>query len=111
MHPHFRGGFVLFHSNKVISLSDIYTQLKRKHHRTLCRIFARPTSSSVSWADAMALMSVLGATIDEKRSGSRVLVIWCGERRVLHKPHPGRNLDKATVKELKIWLLEKGIHP
>ena len=59
----------------------------------------------------MAMMSALGATIDEKRSGSRVLVIWCGERRVFHKPHPDRNLDKATVKELKIWLEENGKLP
>jgi hypothetical protein len=59
----------------------------------------------------MALMLTLGATVDEKRSGSRVLVIWLGERRVLHRPHPDRNLDKATVKELKIWLGENGIHP
>jgi len=59
----------------------------------------------------MTLMSALGATIDEKRSGSRVLVKWCGERRVLHKPHPDRNLDKATVKELKMWLTKNGTHP
>ena len=59
----------------------------------------------------MALMAALGATVDEKRSGSRVLLIWCGERRVLHKPHPDRNLDKATVKELKIWLVENGKLP
>ena len=65
----------------------------------------------MNWIDAMALMSALGATIDEKRSGSRVLVIWCDERRVLHKPHPERNLDKATVKELKVWLTENGVHP
>ena len=59
----------------------------------------------------MALMTTLGATIDEKRAGSRVLVIWYGERRVFHKPHPDRNLDKATVKELKMWLTENGKLP
>jgi len=59
----------------------------------------------------MALMSNLGATIDEKRAGSRVLVVWCGERRVFHKPHPDRNLDKATVRELRIWLAENGKLP
>jgi len=59
----------------------------------------------------MALMSALGATIDEKRSGSRVLVIWRSERRVLHKPHPNYNLDKATVNELKVWLTENGVFP
>jgi len=56
-------------------------------------------------------MSTLGATIDEKRAGSRVLVVWCDERRVFHKPHPDRNLDKATVKELRIWLAENGELP
>jgi hypothetical protein len=59
----------------------------------------------------MALMLALGATIDDKRSGSRVLVIWRSERRVLHRPHPNRNLDKATVIELKIWLTENGVFP
>jgi len=59
----------------------------------------------------MTLMSALGATIDEKRSGSRVLVVWCGERRVFHKPHPDRNLDKASVKELRMWLAENGQLP
>lgn len=65
----------------------------------------------MGWSDVMALMTALGATIDEKRSGSRVLVVWRGERRVFHKPHPDRNLDKATVKELRIWLAENGQLP
>ena len=85
--------------------------MKRKHQKTLDRLFIRPTSANVKWTDAIALLLALGATIDEKRSGSRVLVIWRNERRVLHKPHPNRNLDKATVIELKDWLHENGVRP
>lgn len=85
--------------------------MKRKHAKTLELIFHRPVSANVKHADAMALLTELGAGIETSREGSRVGVVLFGEVRVFHKPHPTPNMDKGAVASLRGWLEQHGVTP
>ena len=76
--------------------------MKRKHQRTLQRIYSRPTSGTIPWADIESLFKVLGADVSE-REGSRVAVVLFGEVRVFHRPHPSPNTDKGAVASIREW--------
>lgn len=84
--------------------------MKRKHQKTLERIFARPVSANIKWADIEALFIELGADVSE-REGSRVGVRLFGERRVFHRPHPSPNTDKGAAASIRKWLKENGVEP
>jgi len=77
--------------------------MKRKHQRTLERIFARPTSGTIPWSDIESLFKVLDAEVSE-RAGSRVAVVLFGEVRVFHRPHPSPDTDKGAVNSIRDWL-------
>ncbi len=84
--------------------------MKRKHQKTLERIFARPVSGNIKWNDIEALFVALGAEISE-REGSRIGVRLFGERRVFHRPHPSPDTDKGAVTSIRNWLEENGVTP
>lgn len=84
--------------------------MKRKHQRTLERIFARPISANVRWADIEALLRELGAEFEESE-GSRIEVFLFGLVRVFHRPHPSPNTDKGAVVAIRKWLDENGVKP
>ena len=77
--------------------------MKRKHQRTLERIFARPTSGTIPWSDIESLFKALDAEVSE-RAGSRVAVVLFGEVRVFHRPHPSPDTDKGAVNSIRNWL-------
>jgi hypothetical protein len=77
--------------------------MKRKHQRTLERIFARPTSGTIPWSDIESLFKALGADVSE-RAGSRVAVVLFGEVRVFHRPHPSPDTDKGAINSIRDWL-------
>jgi hypothetical protein len=77
--------------------------MKRKHQRTLERIFARPTSGTIPWSDIESLFKALGAEVSE-RAGSRVAVVLFGEVRVFHRPHPSPDTDKGAINSIRDWL-------
>ncbi len=84
--------------------------MKRKHQKTLERIFARPVSGNIKWNDIEALFVALGAEISE-REGARIGVRLFGERRVFHRPHPSPDTDKGAVTSIRNWLEENGVTP
>ena len=84
--------------------------MKRKHHKTLSLIFARPTSGNINWADIEALFIELQAELSE-HEGSRVGVRLFGERRVFHRPHPSPDTDKGAVASIRKWLKDNGVEP
>ena len=84
--------------------------MKRKHHRTLALIFARPVSANIRWADVDALLAELGAEFEE-REGSRVEVFLFDLVRVFHRPHPSPDTDKGAVAAIRKWLEENGVKP
>ena len=83
--------------------------MKRKHQRTLERIFARPTSGTIPWLDIEPLFKALGADVSE-RAGSRVAVVLFGEVRVFHRPHPDRVTNKGAVKSVKKFIKNAGVN-
>ncbi len=84
--------------------------MKRRHHKTLETIFARPVSGNVQWRDIEALFGELGAEISE-REGSRIAVVLFGEVRVFHRPYPGPSTDKGAVASIRKWLEQHRITP
>lgn len=84
--------------------------MKQKHRATLQKLFARPVSGSIKWAEIEALFIALGAEISE-REGSRVGVRLFGERRVFHRPHPSPDTDKGAVTTIRKWLEDNEITP
>ena len=84
--------------------------MKRKHRKTLEKIFARPISGTIKWRDIEALFRELGAEISE-REGSRIGVRLFGDRRVFHRPHPSPETDKGAVASIRKWLDDNGVRP
>lgn len=78
--------------------------LSRKHNRTLASIFEKPTRGDVQWSAALALVRALGATVNEKRAGSRVAFALTGRVFVIHKPHPTSDLSKGSLDSLRDYL-------
>lgn len=84
--------------------------MKRKHTKTLEAIFSRPASANIAWRDIEALFEALGAEVSE-REGSRVAVVFKGEVRVFHRPHPSPHTDKGAIASIRAWLTQKGVSP
>ena len=84
--------------------------MNKKHSKTLQAIFERPTSSSVKWQSLVGLMKEIGCEVEE-REGSRVGFVFGDDEVVLHKPHPGNELKKYVVEQLRNYFRNKGIKP
>jgi hypothetical protein len=78
--------------------------------RTLKGLFADPVRANISWHDVESLLIALGAELTEGR-GSRLRVVLNGIRAVFHRPHPGNEVGKPTVRSLRGFLSEAGIRP
>ncbi|MCC7263366.1 MAG: type II toxin-antitoxin system HicA family toxin [Candidatus Latescibacteria bacterium] len=84
--------------------------MNRHHRKTLELIFAQPTSGSIRWREAEALLRSLGATLSE-RAGSRVAVLLNNRVAVFHRPHPNPDMDKNAVRDLRRFLENAGVMP
>ena len=84
--------------------------MRRKHRRTLARIFERPDRADIRWPDVEVMMKALGATVEEGR-GSRVRILLNDVGAVFHRPHPQPETGKETVKDLRKFLTEEGVQP
>ncbi|MBI1926625.1 type II toxin-antitoxin system HicA family toxin [Candidatus Poribacteria bacterium] len=84
--------------------------MNKRHRITLNAIFAQPISGNIKWRDVETLLQSLGAVISE-RAGSRVAVLLNDRVAVFHRPHPGPNMDKGAVRDLRRFLESAGIMP
>ena len=84
--------------------------MKRKHQRTVERLFSRPVSANIPWRDIEGLFVALGAEVSE-REGSRIEVFLFDEVRVYHRPHPRPDTDKGAVASVRAWLKQHGVTP
>ncbi|MFK7865388.1 MAG: type II toxin-antitoxin system HicA family toxin [Pseudohongiellaceae bacterium] len=84
--------------------------MKRKHQKTLEKIYSRPVSGNVFWSDIEQLFKALGADVSE-RSGSRIAVVLFAEVRVFHRPHPSPNTDKGAIASIRKWFEEHEVTP
>jgi HicA toxin of bacterial toxin-antitoxin, len=78
--------------------------------RTLKVLFSDPVRANIGWHDVESLLIALGAELTEGR-GSRLRVALNGIRAVFHRPHPGNEVGKPTVRSLRGFLSEAGIRP
>jgi HicA toxin of bacterial toxin-antitoxin, len=83
--------------------------LNKKQRGTLEGLFTDPVRANIAWHDVESLLVALGAELAEGR-GSRVRVALNGIRAVFHRPHPGNEVGKPTVRSLRGFLSEAGIH-
>ena len=84
--------------------------MRAKHHRTLERVFRKPTPADIRWTDTVAMLSAAGVEVNQ-RAGSRVLLKKGAERMVIHRPHPEPEIGKATVRDIAAFLETAGIKP
>ena len=82
----------------------------RKHQLILAAIFRHPTASNVRWDDVLTLLEWYEAEF-EAREGSRHAFILNEEVIVLHRPHPGSEIDKGAVQSLRKFLERAGKRP
>jgi membrane protein implicated in regulation of membrane protease activity len=84
--------------------------MNAKQRKTLAAIFARPTSSSIPFADIESLVKALGGVISE-REGSRVRIEIKGEIWRCHRPPPGKEAKRYQVEEARELLDRVGVKP
>ena len=84
--------------------------MRRKHRQTLAAVFRHPTSTGIRWDDALALLRACGAEVEE-RGGSMTAVFLNDEFILLHRPHPGSEIDKGAVASLRRFFEQAGVRP
>lgn len=78
---------------------------------TLRSIYANSTPRDIRWKQIVSLLKAVGAELDEARSGSRVAIILNNRVSVVHKPHPGSEVGRHTVRDIRDLLKDSGIIP
>ena len=84
--------------------------MNTRHQRTLEAIYATPTRANIEWASIEALFVAVGAEVEE-RAGSRVAVKLGEAVQVFHRPHPGKEAKKPTVRSVRDFLMMLGVKP
>jgi hypothetical protein len=84
--------------------------MKAKHRRILEAIFATPTRGGIVFSDIEALVIAIGGDVREGE-GSRVVFELKGNRRYLHRPHPGKETKKYQVEDLREWFRQLEVTP
>jgi len=81
-----------------------------KHRRTLAALFEDPVRSNILWSDVVSLLRHLGAKV-RSRGGSSVAFTLRGHTMTFHRPHPGKELKPYAVRDLRAFLIERGVEP
>ena len=63
------------------------------------RMQATPTPADIRWSEIESLLGALGAAIIE-RAGSRMQLVKGRESIVVHRPHPGPETRRDTVRDI-----------
>lgn len=84
--------------------------MSSKHQRTLAAIFEDPVRTNILWRDIVAMLVHAGAEV-RNGAGSRVRVTLAGRRVTLHRPHPRKEANSYTVRDLRAFLLLNGVVP
>jgi SHS2 domain-containing protein len=84
--------------------------MSSKHRRTLAALFEDPVRSNILWNDIVAMLVHFGAKL-RNGAGSRVRVTLSGKRVNLHRPHPRKEVNAYTVRDLRAFLLLTGVVP
>jgi hypothetical protein len=82
--------------------------MSKRHETTLEELFDDPVRANINWRDVESLLNALGADLSEG-SGSRVRVALNGVRATFHRPHPEKEIGKATVRSIRTFLSNAGV--
>ena len=77
--------------------------MRRRHRRTLERMRASPTPADIRWTDIQSLLTALGVDLVE-RAGFRVQLVRGTESIVVHRPHPGPETGRDTVRDIILFI-------
>ncbi|MEM8494205.1 MAG: type II toxin-antitoxin system HicA family toxin [Planctomycetota bacterium] len=81
--------------------------MSSKHEKTRQRVFAQPTPANIRWSDIEAMLRHFGAEVTEG-SGSRVRVDLNGVLATFHRPHPQKEANRGTVRDVADLLRNAG---
>lgn len=84
--------------------------MNSQHRKTLARIFAEPTPADIRWVEIEALLTALGAEVEDA-AGSRVWIGLNGVRAVFHRPHPSPQTKRGAVRAVRDFLIAAGVRP
>ena len=84
--------------------------MSSKHRRTLAAIFEDPVRVNILWSDVRSMLTHVGADL-RNGAGSRVRVTLLEKRVTLHRPHPRKEVNAYTVRDLRSFLLLTGVVP
>ena len=91
-------------------MEQYHREMNSRHRRTLERIFSRPTPAGIRWTEIEAMSRALNIDVVE-RSGSRVLLRRGSERIVVHRPHPGSEVGRSSIRDIARFLEQIGEKP
>jgi hypothetical protein len=81
-----------------------------KHRKTYDAIHSDPVRANISWNDAVTMAEAFGAVF-RPIGGSMYAVALNGTSIVLHRPHPGNEMDKPGVRAFRKLLLDARVNP
>src|SRR3954470_7432203 len=77
--------------------------LSSRHRGILEKIYERPTRSDLTWREIVGLFHAAGGTVSHG-SGSRRRFFLRGAVAVFHEPHPGNEVKKGAVEDIRDFL-------
>ena len=84
--------------------------MNRRARQTLGALFTRPVLAGVRWSSIESLIRALGGDVSEG-AGSRVRFHLNGRKAVFHRPHPERETNRSTVRDVCDFLESAGVSP
>ena len=81
-----------------------------KHRKTYDALHSNPVRANISWGDAVTMAEAFGAVVTPM-SGSMYTVALNGVSAILHRPHPGNEMDKPGVRAIRKFLARAGVDP
>ncbi len=85
-----------------------------RHDDTLQEVFDKPTRANVSWRAVEAMLRHKGFDVKQsKGNGSATTIVHpAGKPRItVHRPHPGDQMVKEGVEDLRDWMDRIGCKP
>jgi len=92
----------------MVSKTDIIDHVNRKSRKVMAAVFSDPILSNILWTDIETLLRGLGAELTEGR-GSRVRISLNGVRSVFHRPHPQKETDRNSIRDLRELIKKAGV--
>ncbi len=84
--------------------------MNAKHKKTLAAIFASPIPRSLTCRDVESLLRALECEKTEG-DGSGVAYGRGGKSVAFHRPHPGKEIKRYQIKEIRGFLEDIGVKP